>query len=661
MKLSNFRRRGRDDRTELSGGTAEGADTVEQSSEAVQELGEENTASPFVEKRLKPLPDDRSLRPSALDIARIVLAVALVLLSVFLKTLPEAAVIAIRAVAALGVGYDVILSAVRDWRVSNLYRDGLPVVFASLLAFVNGMSLEGAIAMTILQISLCLRDYAFCKTRDLILETVSLPKEPSSLAIGDSFAIESGQMVPAGCVIIQGTVTADLSFVCGERSEKTLKAGDRLPAGSLCLGGSAMAEVTELPEETAAYAIEKTLESGYAAVTRTERRITEFSKYLTYLILLAGLVLIVALPLATDLTFGESLRRFAAVIAMASPCGVLVSIPLIYLASMAEQRRQGTVFFSSSNMDSASYTKAVVFDKSGTVTADTYEVVDAFSDRMDPRTFLKVAAHAAYGSSNPLAAAIVKAYGEPVSGDFISGFAEYPGWGVSVTVEGIQILLGTGSFMERNQLQPIRVSGEDNVIYMAVGGIIAGRISLHDSVNPAMRDAVAELTKLGADRIAMVSGDGRERDSGVAAEIGVSEYFAECSDEAKAQSIKELRKRVDAKGSIAYVCANRGSRDACRAADLAVVMASTDVNALGGDADALILSRSVGSVPQALLAAKRTRRMAVFGTATGFLLKLVIVAFACAGIVPLWFSVLFDACISLSLIVASYSISKTKA
>lgn len=666
MKLSDFRRKARSERQDMS------AENPEELSDIKTDLPETGTDArqpkTKIEKthdtergeRLCPLPGDEALHPSVLDSARIVVAIILILLSVFLKTLPPSAVIAIRVIAALGVGYDIILSAVSDLRRKNFSCEGLPVILASVLAFAGGLSLEAAIAMTILQISLRLRDYAFCKTKRLILYTVSLPEEPSGLAVGDSFALESGQVVPADCIIVQGKLIADFSFICGERSEKTMKVGDRLPAGCLCLGGNAMAEVTALPEETAVYEIEKTLEAGYSAVTRTERRITELSKFLTPLILLMGIVLIVVLPLAMDLPFRESLRRVIAMIAVASPCGVLLSIPLVYLASMAEQRRQGTVFKNAALMDNTAYTKAVVFDKVGTITADTFEVVDVFSDRMDPKTFLKVAAHAAYGSVSPMARAIVKAYGEPLSGDYIRDFSEYPGWGVSVTVNDIKILLGTGSFLERNRLQSPRTEGGDNVIFMAVSGIVAGRISLRDSVNPNMSDTVRELAKAGVDRVAMVSDDGRERDSAVAKEIGISEYFAECSDEAKAQSVKELRGRIDTRGTVAYVCASRGSREACRAADVAVVMNCSDVSAMGGDADVLILGRAADALPKALLAAKRAKRLALLGATGGFALKLIAVALAGAGIIPLWFSVLLDACVALGLIVASLSISKTK-
>lgn len=601
-------------------------------------------------ERLRPLPE--KALPDGLTIARFVLAVLLIVLTLVLKNLPEFAVIALRAVAAAGACFDLILEAVGEIRHKSFTFSGLPLILAVILAFCNGMSLEGAVAAVVFFLALSVRDYIFCRSQGDLLAAVSLPKPNAEPLLGDSLMLEAGVPVYADCRIVQGSVTADLSFVLGDRAERGLKTGDIIPAGSVCLRGSALAEVVGLPGDTVSSVISDRMASGFKDVTQLERRAEKFLGLLTPLLLLASILILIILPLSTELPFREALRRVTGIIAIASPCAVLASIPIAWLTHMSALRRAGAAFLSAVALDEAARTGVVVFDKTGTITADSFTVTGVNTDRMDPKTFLRVAAHAASVSETPLARAIVSACGEPLNHGLLGSASETPGWGVSVTVDNIAILLGVPAFMDKRGVDVPPAIGEETRIYMAVGGIAAGYISLANSLDPAAPQVVSRLAEAGIGRIAMVSGDSRERDAAVSAAAGLAEYYAECSEQDKARFINEISAKTEPGATLAYVSSRSGSDTARRAAQVNIVTGAASAP-FEQEGDVLILSSSVDRVPMAVFGAKRARKTLILELAAAIALKLLIAVLAACGLLPLWFCVVLDSAASLALLLTA--------
>lgn len=605
------------------------------------------------------LPESGKAFPDVLTICRLALAAVMIIVTVFVKGLPDVAVLIIRAVAAAVAGYDMVISFIGELRRKSLIFEGLPMLMAVILAFINGMSLEGAVAALLFRLSLCVRSYLFCRSEDMLMASASLPAVKSELRLGDSFMAEAGMTIPADCIIAQGSLTADLSFVFGERAEMGLKQGDFLPAGSVCLGGSALVEICGLPENTVSHELSKRMLAGYRSVTPTEKKAERYSLLLTPVLLLLSLVLIIVLPLASDMAVGEALRRVVSLLAIASPCGVLISIPIAYLASMSLLRCEGVAFKTASALDAAGKAGTLVFDKAGTITADRYTVSGISTDRMDPPTFLKVAAHAASISDCPIARAIVAACGEPLNPSLLGESSETPGWGVSVTVDNISILLGTPYFMEKSGVEVPFVAEDQTRVYMAVNGIPAGHISLLDSIDPQARNTVKALADAGIDRIAMVSEDSRDRDGLASSESGIGEYYAECTNEDKIRNITELRGKTGPNKTVVFVSARDRGYEVAGAADLHVVLDCATVPVQ--EADALILSDSVSHVVDAISGPKRARRNLFVGLFSALGFKLIITVLASLGLLPLWFCVFIDACGELGLILAMSYFNTRKA
>lgn len=598
--------------------------------------------------RMSSIPDGVEQSPGSLLIVRIIVAIVAILLPRFID-IPDLTINIIYIAAALIAGYDIAIAAATDMLKRVYLRENLPLIIAAVCSFAIGRGFEGAVSVIILQAAYISRSILVRKTKMTQLCEVTLPPPDKGVSVGDTIMVNEGSHVPTDCSVIEGRGMVDCSFITGDISPVQFKSGDFIPAGCVCLSGQMMLKAETLSESAVSAKIGSTIDSGYKAVTETENRIFSVARFVTPVMLLVSLIMLIILPFSYDYSFAEALRRVITIIAISSPCAALLSVPMSYLFAIISARRAGIVFRNASLLDKTATVKTVAFDKVGTVTNDSYVVADICSDKMDPVMFLKVAAHAAAVSNRPVAKAIVSAYGDYINFDLVKDFVEYRGKGVSVLVEGIKILLGCSEFMAENGVALPAGNLDGTAVFMAVQGAYAGRIVLKDSVNTSIPDAINELYASGVDRVAMISSDGRERDGIVAREAGINEYYAECSAEDKARRIKELRSRAPAGSSIAYVGCGDYCEQACRNADIGIILRGMENRYSARDADVVVMGRAVKAVPDAIARAHKVRITAMIKFGIALLFKLLIVILAAAGIAPLWFGLLLDNCVSLAL------------
>lgn len=655
MKLSLFRREIED--TKPSGNQSKGEKTVKPGSAGPKEAG----SATFLEKasafgapfsrqndprRDYSLPDRNKAPFDILSICRLALSLILILVTVLVKGLSEHTVIILRILAAVNMLFDLIGPAVQELRRRSVIFESLPLILAVILAFAAGLSLEGALAALIFRLALYVRSFIYLKKEASLLEQVSLPRKQPHTEVGDSFMAEGGMRIPSDCLVLQGSLTADLSFPLGDRAQTVLKAGDILPGGSICLSGSALVEVLAPVNKSVSEVLSIKISEGCRDITKAELSIQSIFAWLTPVLLAVSLILLAVLPIS-GLPFKEALGRVTGILAIASPCGILISIPLGHLAAMAALRRNGIAFKSAAALDTASRLRAVVLEKAGVVTGENYALSGMNSDIMDPSTFLKTAAHAAGVSGSPIAQAIVSAFGEPLNTGLVSFIAEEPGWGVSVMLENIPLLLGTASFMERHDVSVPSVSGSDMPIYLAVKGVTAGYITLHDSVDPSIPQVLSALAEARVDRIAMVSSDSRERDGAVAKQSGIAEYYAECTPQDRIRRIESFKEKIGPGDTVAYVSSrNKGCIGS--AAHLNIVLGCAPAPLAEGGA--LILSSDVAHLPKAVAGPKRAGLIIKAGVYIALILKLIIVITSALGFVPLWACVLLDGLVALGLL-----------
>ena len=609
--------------------------------------------------RIYPSLGENFLKPALALQARIALTIVLLADDHFLE-LSDKAALAVALAAAIICGYDIIINAVKDVIKRDFLHENLTVTLAAILSFAINRGTEGVIALLLLQISFVIRDYALFKTRKTICEVIEpdrkMLKGAESRAdakpehfVGTILTIFEGVAVPSDCVVTEGSGSVDMSFITGNDKRVRLKKGDYLPAGSVCTDGQFKAEVVETPDNALFQKVAAVLKNGYGEMTETETAWTKASQYLVPLALAVSAILMIVLTFGYHVSIAEAIRRVTTIIAIASPCGVLLAVPLTMFSGIALARRLGIVFSGAKAVESSSKIEAVVFDKAGTLTERNYLVTEIKTDKMDAATFLKVAAYASANSENYLAKAIVNAYGEKISTELVQAFAETTNQGVSVTVDGIQILLGFGEFLLANEVEIPKVVPEGTVVYMSINGIYTGWIVLDETiVQDASRNFFNDLASTGADRIAMISGDRRDKDRNVANELGIEEYYAECSTEEKVQRIGEIKGRISPTRALALVGDSECDVQMFDASDVGIMINGMACRDDLQKTDIAIIENGISVIPMIIRVAHKTKHFVIGGMLFSCLIKLLILIAAAMGYAPVWFGLLIDFSASLA-------------
>lgn len=585
--------------------------------------------------------------PGPLLIIRLMAAFTLLLLPRFVDV-SYYGVLAMYISSAVISGYDILIAAVHDFSDRIYLRENYLLIIAAVCFFAIGRGFEAAASVLLLRTAYILRAVLIRGIKRSQFSSISLPTLSKGISVGDSIMINEGSRIPTDCTVIDGRAMVDCSFITGDVFPLQFKPGDFIPAGCLCLRGQMMLKAETMPEAAVAARISRVIGSGYKSISDTEKSILSISRYVPVFILLLGLVLLIVLPYSFDLSFIESLQRTATILALASPCAALLSIPMTYLSALISARRAGTVFRDADLMDKTRTIGAVLFDKVGTITNEAYKVSDISTDKLDTATFLKVAAHVAAVSELPMGKAIVEAYGDYIDFDIIRDYVEFRGRGISVKIDDIDVLLGSHAFLTENGVTHSQES-YDSTVLMSIQGEYAGRIVLKDTVNADFPNTVRELSAAGVERIVMLSSDSRERDATVAREVGINEYYAECSADEKTRRIKDIRTRMPKNSTLAYV--NSGDcEQACRAADIALTIRGMEHNFSLDDSDIVVMGRSVKAVPDAIYRAKSVRKIIFIKLFLSLSVKVVLIALASGGYLSLFIAILLDNLTALALI-----------
>ena len=226
----------------------------------------------------------------------------------------------------------------------------------------------------------------------------------------------------------------------------------------------------------------------------------------------------------------------------------------------------------------------LVVDKTGTLTEGKPKVVElvTFSNANEDE-LLSLAASLEKASEHPLAAAIVaKAIERGLPLSALKDFDSPVGKGVSGTVDGRSVVIGSGNFLKELGISSESVAAEANefrkggvtAIYVALDGLIAGIIGIADPVKPTTPDALAAL-KDEAIHVIMLTGDNRVTAEAVARNLGIADVKADVLPDRKSAIVARLRNE----GRVVAM-AGDGVNDApaLAAADVGIAMSTgTDV------------------------------------------------------------------------------------
>ncbi|HEY5434030.1 MAG TPA: heavy metal translocating P-type ATPase, partial [Candidatus Limnocylindrales bacterium] len=268
------------------------------------------------------------------------------------------------------------------------------------------------------------------------------------------------------------------------------------------------------------------------------------------------------------------------------PCALGLATPTSIMVGTGKGAENGILFRNAEALERLGSVKAVVLDKTGTLTEGKPRVTDIVraAGAPDENELLALVAAAERGSEHPLADAIVREATDTrglALGD-ATDFLATAGGGVAAMVAGRRVLVGRPGFLEAEGIDvaalvpaadALAADGKTPV-FAAIDGRAAGVIAIADTLKAGSAEAVAELRRLGI-TVAMLTGDNRRTAEAIGRSVGIDRVVADVRPDGKAAAVKALQ----AEGKIvAMVGDGVNDAPALASADVGIAMGTgTDV------------------------------------------------------------------------------------
>ena len=352
------------------------------------------------------------------------------------------------------------------------------------------------------------------------------------------------------------------------------------------------------------------------------------------LAMVLAVVYAIVMPIVTSMSFSVSIHRALIILLVATPASVAVSIPVAAAVGLCQSARHGIVFGSASSLEAMADVSAAVFDKNGIFAEECPRIIAMHSDVLDYDTFLNFVAHAVYYSEQPIANAISAVFDHDYKLDVIKDFREIPGYGVELSIDGIEVTFATRALLEGRGIEvndPPTETG--TAYYMVVAGRPMGKVVISSDVNQDLDSLVPELKSVGISRCVLLSDESKESSQQLAEMLNFSEMYAQCDTEKKLRIISDITQKT--KGAVLFVYANGIEAHSDAAIDVRV-------NNRAKYADAITLPDAVGNLPAVKKISRRMREICVENALFVFIIKAILIFLSIIGYCNLWLAIFID-------------------
>lgn len=438
--------------------------------------------------------------------------------------------------------------------------------------------------------------------------------------------VRPGEKIPVDGVVLSGQATINQAALTGEALPVEVSQGMQVFAATLVQMGSLRVETSRVGPDTTFGRVVRLVEEAEANRAEVQRIGDRFAGY--YLPVVAGIAGVTYLvsrnPLST-----------AAVLLVACSCSFTLATPIAMLASIGAGARHGLLIKGGRYLELLAAADTVLIDKTGTLTTGRPRLTDVLClDGWSAARLLTLAASAERYAEHPLAQAVRQAALEQglrllEPQDFVAE----PGRGVRARLAETLVEVGSRRILDETPPPASALALEaqgKTLLFVRVDGHLAGILAAADSLRPETPAALAELKRLGVQKIELLTGDHERSAAAIAAQLGI-DYRANLLPEDKIRIVKEYQaqKRI-------VVMVGDGINDAPALAQAHIGIAmGAGGTAVAIEAAQIVLMREDWSLlPRVFRLAQRTMQVVKLNLGFTLLYNIIGLSLAAAGLLP---------------------------
>ena len=606
-----------------------------------------------------------SEKESLLEIA---LGGVVFIITEWLGLIPEAYHMYCLIFAYVLLGGRIVITALKNISKGNVFDENFLMTVATLGAFAIKAWEEAVGVMFFYRVGEYFEQRAVEKSRGQIMDAVDMRPEVVNLLVGeevkvipaeevhvgDILLVRAGDRIPLDGVVIEGESLVDTSPVTGEPVPVKRAFGDEIVSGCVNTSGMLKIRVEKVLAESMVTRILDSVENAAASKPTIDRFITRFARVYTPFVVAAAVAVAVIPSLLTG-DWQKWVYTALTFLVISCPCALVLSVPLAFFSGIGAGSKYGILFKGGVAMEALKHVKAVIMDKTGTVTKGNFVLQSLQAAQgLSEDELLQYTASAELVSTHPIAQSIVQAAKERglalVRPD---SFEEIAGEGLVAHFGTKRVLCGNVKLMQHFGIkcESYEAAASGSEVLVAEGSTFIGQLVINDTLKEDAQAAIATLKRQGL-VTAMLTGDAQKEAQAVASAAGIDEVRAQLLPQDKLNELNKIRNKY---GAVMFVGDGINDAPVLAGADVGAAMGSGADAAIEA-ADVVFMNSEVKAIPQAIAIARTTGNIAWQNVVFALAVKIIIMVAGLMGYASMWAAVFADTGVSVLCVLNSVRI-----
>lgn len=374
-------------------------------------------------------------------------------------------------------------------------------------------------------------------------------KEIQDIAIDEIIMVKPGEKIALDGIVIKGYSSVDESMITGESIPSSKSLDSKVIGGTVNKSGSLEIKVLKTEKESILSQIILAVEEAQNSKAPIQDFVNKVTAiFVPTVIVISFLTFIIWLIFSNNFTL--AFLNAISVLVIACPCALGLATPTAIMVGTGRGADLGILIRNAEGLEVAEQINIIAFDKTGTITENKPQVTDVFSDNLNEKNILSIAASMEKKSEHPLAEAIIlKAKENNLEIKKTEYFNSFTGKGIEADIDGVTYFLGNKKLLESQKIEIDLLFNNKSeefakqaktIVYLADEQKVIALIAISDKIKVNALEIIREIQNRNIE-VVMISGDNKINTGIVANQLGIKRFYAEVLPTEKSAIIKQLQ------------------------------------------------------------------------------------------------------------------------